>query len=308
MNNKNKPKFAVLLAAFNGAQFIERQINSIISQKNVEVSIFVSIDMSIDKTEAIIIRMMKKHHNIYLISKNRKFGNACKNFLFLIKNVNFDSYDFISFSDQDDEWFPSKIKYMCKVLADNPSINLVICDAIITDQYLSPTSETVLSRLSRNFMLDSEYKAHNLGCAIAVSKSIMPLLLPIRKISGDALDYGHDTLLNEICCAINSRIVIKKPLQYYRRHPDAATIPDHTVVGSISSTNIKLSDHLNRSSELSLEYLKRLHALHLLIYRFMDYYSHEKPMLDNAQIFSISNLVSLYFALSGLFVDSTAFS
>ena len=66
--------------------------------------------------------------------------------------------------------------------------------------------------------------------------------------------------------------------------------PDHTVVGSISSTNIKLSDHLNRSSELSLEYLKRLHALHLLIYRFMDYYSHEQPMLDNAQIFSISNL------------------
>ena len=139
-------------------------------------------------------------------------------------------------------------------------------------------------------MLDSEYKAHNLGCAIAVSKSIMRLLLPIRKISGEALDYGHDTLVNEICCAINSRIVIKKPLQYYRRHLDAATIRDQTVVGTISSTNIKLSDHLNRSSALSLEYLKRLHALHLLIYRFMDYYSEETPLLDNSKIFSISNL------------------
>ena len=89
--------------------------------------------------------------------------------------------------------------------------------------------------------------------------------------------------------ATNSRIVIKKPLQYYRRHLDAATIPDQTVVGSISSTHIKLSDHLNRSPALLLEYLKRLHALHLIIYRFMDYYSDEKNILDNSQIFSISN-------------------
>ena len=124
----------------------------------------------------------------------------------------------------------------------------------------SPTADTVLSRLSSSLMLDSEFRSHNLGCAIAVSKSIMPLLLPIRKIS-EPLNYGHDTLLNEIACIVNSRIVIKEPLQYYRRiRKQQRSQIKHS--SSMSSTNIQLVDHLNRSPELLFEYLKWLHALH----------------------------------------------
>jgi len=282
-----RKKVSVAMATFNGSRYLSTQLASLAAQEQLPDELVVVDDLSTDNTLEILQDFQATAPFSVKILKNKSNLGHELTFSRALESC---SGDIIFLCDQDDEWFPSKIKYMCKVLADNPSIKLVICDAVITDQYLSPTTETVLSRLSRNFMLDSEYKAHNLGCAIAVSKSIMPLLLPIRKISGDALNYGHDTLLNEICCAINSRIVIKKPLQYYRRHLDAATIPDHTVVGSISSTNIKLSDHLNRSPALSLEYLKRLHALHLLIYRFMDYYSHEQPMLDNAQIFSISNL------------------
>ena len=169
MNNKNKPKFAVLLAAFNGAQFIERQINSIISQKNVEVSIFVSIDMSIDKTEAIINKMMKKHHNIFLISKNRKFGNACKNFLFLIKNVNFDSYDFISFSDQDDEWFENKLYNAARALNKNK------LNAYVSNLYSVNKKNEVKKIIKKNYPQrewDFLFESAGAGCTYVLSNKI----------------------------------------------------------------------------------------------------------------------------------------
>ena len=44
------PKIAVLLAAYNGEYWIMDQINSILKQNNVQVDIFVSIDLSSDGT------------------------------------------------------------------------------------------------------------------------------------------------------------------------------------------------------------------------------------------------------------------
>ena len=41
-----KPKFAVLMAAFNGSNFIEKQLETIINQKNVDVTIIVNDDLS----------------------------------------------------------------------------------------------------------------------------------------------------------------------------------------------------------------------------------------------------------------------
>ena len=47
-----QPKVAVLLAAYNGMQWIEEQLASILCQSGVDVSIHISIDTSNDGTEA----------------------------------------------------------------------------------------------------------------------------------------------------------------------------------------------------------------------------------------------------------------
>ena len=49
-HNKKVPSIAVLLSAFNGIRWIESQIKTILAQKNVSIEIFISIDISIDKT------------------------------------------------------------------------------------------------------------------------------------------------------------------------------------------------------------------------------------------------------------------
>jgi rhamnosyltransferase len=45
MVSRKRPKVGVLLAAYNGMQWIEQQLKSIIDQEGVDVTIFVSVDL-----------------------------------------------------------------------------------------------------------------------------------------------------------------------------------------------------------------------------------------------------------------------
>ena len=105
----DKPKIAVLVAAYNGEQYIEKQLISILNQVDVEVSIYVNLDRSTDHTITIIKRLMSIYSNIYLVSTDKTFGSACSNFFFSLTNTNLNEYDFISLSDQDDFWFKNKL-------------------------------------------------------------------------------------------------------------------------------------------------------------------------------------------------------
>lgn len=104
------PKVAVLLAAYNGIQWIEEQLASILCQSGVEVSIHISIDPSTDGTEAWCAAFAAKHPQISILPDAGKFGGASRNFFRLIRDVDFSSYDFIALADQDDIWDPDKLQ------------------------------------------------------------------------------------------------------------------------------------------------------------------------------------------------------
>ena len=115
---KNNTSCAVLLAAFNGEDWIEEQIESILNQKNIDVHIYVSLDISSDSTIEILNKIIEKDKRVVLLPYGEKFGNAAKNFYRLIKDVDFSNYDFISFSDQDDIWKEHKLINSCKAIRE----------------------------------------------------------------------------------------------------------------------------------------------------------------------------------------------
>lgn len=57
-------KVLVLMAAYNGNKWIVEQIESILNQEDVDVSICVSVDKSSDGTERIIHDLSLKYNNI----------------------------------------------------------------------------------------------------------------------------------------------------------------------------------------------------------------------------------------------------
>lgn len=106
-----QPKVAVLLAAHNGARWINDQLNSILSQEGVEIQIFVSIDLSTDETFEIVAEIQNHEKRIYMLNYGEVFGGAAKNFYRMIRDVDFSTYDYVAFADQDDIWLPNKLRH-----------------------------------------------------------------------------------------------------------------------------------------------------------------------------------------------------
>lgn len=114
------PQVAVLLAAYNGMSWIEEQLASILAQTGVHVTIFISVDPSTDGTERWCADYALSHPTVTLLPPAGPFKGAARNFFRLVRDVDFSAYDFVSFSDQDDIWYPDKLeRAIAKLRSDN---------------------------------------------------------------------------------------------------------------------------------------------------------------------------------------------
>jgi glycosyltransferase involved in cell wall biosynthesis len=100
-------EIAILLSTYNGADYIEEQINSIINQTNSNWILYIRDDGSEDKTIEILSKYEKLNPNIILLKSDQINLGAKESFLWLMKNTESDYY---MFCDQDDVWLPNKIE------------------------------------------------------------------------------------------------------------------------------------------------------------------------------------------------------
>ena len=112
----NSPSIAVLLAAYNGMEWIEEQVASISSQKNTSIQIFISVDLSNDKTYEWCQNLARNNSYIKVLPYGERFGGAAKNFYRLIRDVDFSYFDYIALSDQDDIWDSDKLHHAISVI------------------------------------------------------------------------------------------------------------------------------------------------------------------------------------------------
>ena len=100
-------KIAVLLAAYNGEKWIKEQIDSILNQESVDVKLFISCDLSTDKTMDLLTSYNSE--KISILPYGERYGAAAPNFYRLIREVSFSDFDYIALSDQDDIWLSDKL-------------------------------------------------------------------------------------------------------------------------------------------------------------------------------------------------------
>lgn len=102
-------RIIVLLASYNGVQWIEEQIESILAQQGVDVDLVVGDDVSKDDTCARIAARWAHDPRVRVIVWPESSGSAGANFLRLIRCVDVSQADAIAFADQDDIWWPHKL-------------------------------------------------------------------------------------------------------------------------------------------------------------------------------------------------------
>ena len=138
LDSSIKPKAAVLLSTFNGAKFLQQQLDSLVIQEDVDVQVFARDDGSTDNTEEILGRYAVYWPQLAHSAGGRNLGPA-GSFLDLLFNAP-DTYDFYAFCGQDDVWLSTKLARACRRLTeaatDRPGL---YCSSVMcVDETLRP--------------------------------------------------------------------------------------------------------------------------------------------------------------------------
>ena len=161
-------KIAVLLASYNGVKYIKEQVDSILNQKEVDVTIFISDDLSTDGTLEYLQKIYKGLENIVYLPSGSKFGGAGKNFFRLIKDVDFSSFDFISFVDQDDIWYEGKLIRAIKTIEDK-QIDAYSSNVLA---FWEDGKEMIINKSSSQARYDYLFEAAGPGCTYVLKKDL----------------------------------------------------------------------------------------------------------------------------------------
>lgn len=215
--NKTVPSVAVLLSAFNGIRWIESQIKTILAQKNVSIKIFISIDISIDKTYELCCLLSKKNKNITLLPYGKRFGGAAKNFYRLIRDVDISKFDYIALSDQDDIWDKNKMYQATRIIEKN---NLGGYSSDITAFWANGRKKIEKKSFPQK-KYDYYFESAGPGCTYVLKKQPMIefkkfLIKNWKKVNSIEL---HDWIIYAFFRSQNFKWIIdNKPLMYYRQH------------------------------------------------------------------------------------------
>lgn len=114
------PLVAILLCTYNGAQFLEEQLDSLEAQTHQNWVVIASDDGSTDNTPEILRQYQSKWPAGKLTIRSGPQKGFCQNFLSLACDPNIRA-DYYAFCDQDDVWLPAKLEVALSNISANQS-------------------------------------------------------------------------------------------------------------------------------------------------------------------------------------------
>lgn len=212
-----KPKFLVCLAAYNGMEYIAAQIESILLQINVDIHIFISVDLSVDGTEVFVEKWALSESRLTLLPFGQRFGGAGPNFYRLLREVNLKGFDYLSFADQDDVWCPEKLWRAHCLMKKNGAVGY---SSNVTAFW--PSGKTcIVNKAQSQQSWDYLFEAAGPGCTYVLNSHLaLSLQKLIREADERLLCVGyHDWLIYAFARANKLPWVIDEwSSMQYRQH------------------------------------------------------------------------------------------
>lgn len=113
----NRPKVNIALATYNGEKHIRKQLDSLLAQTYENIDIYIRDDGSTDATVEVVKEYMetnKSSKRIILLDNGNVNLRCPKSFYEIIRKC--DEADYYSLCDQDDIWYPNKVKWAVEKL------------------------------------------------------------------------------------------------------------------------------------------------------------------------------------------------
>nr|QCO71591.1 Glycosyltransferase [Streptococcus suis] len=206
---------AIIISTYNGEQFIEQQLESLFSQTDVEISIFVRDDCSTDNT----LSLLEKYSNKLTIIENNRINLGVGNsFMETLYSVG-DSFDYYAFCDQDDVWLEEKLSKAIFKLENEIEPALYCSNQTLVDKNLSILGERHKESLNTSHLQILNNNKLT-GCTMVWNKELQIALLATKnRPSSNLLKIRiHDVWVAMVASVIGKIIYDSNSYIYYRQH------------------------------------------------------------------------------------------
>ena len=219
---KMKYNIAILMATYNGGEYLREQINSIINQTIDDWTLYIHDDGSSDNTNQILEYYCSKYDNIVTLKYPSQKG-AKNNFFSLVRLVEADYY---LFCDQDDVWKQNKIELEIEEMKSMEGKHgdvplLVFSDLEVVDKNLNVISPSMWQNGGIRPELLTSFDSG------AVFEYVTGCTMLFNRMARDSVIYPADKALMHdswvFCCILKARGHVnglRKPLVSYRQHGD----------------------------------------------------------------------------------------
>lgn len=215
-------KVCVLISSYNGEDYIDEQLQSIINQEGAEADILVRDDGSTDRTCDILNAWQDEGKLKWYKGDNKGFALS---FMDLLTHAQ--GYDYYAFCDQDDIWLPEKIRRAVGMLEEAASDIKLYC----SNTYLYKDGN-VIGQLHESVPTFDKYtcllRSITPGCTMVFNENLRQLAAsaPPKKI------IAHDLWIYQIAMMTGKVIYDSIPSMMYRQH-------EKNTIGQDSSAVLK---------------------------------------------------------------------
>lgn len=261
----------ILMAVYNGGEYLAPQIDSIISQTEQDWRLHICDDGSADGSFERACEYEERFPGKIRVTRNEvPTGSAKGNFMGMLKNSSaqgISSAKYVMFSDQDDVWKPDKIRLtmekmreMEKAFPGSPI--LVHTDMAITDRELNVTAPSFMKFQGLNprcMSLNRLLCQNNItGCTMMMNRALADILKDAP--AEDML--MHDWWAGLAAAAFGHIGFVSEPLNLYRQHGG-------NQLGAVNNRSVRGAARVIKSSG---ETKKRLSVTYEQAAKFYEYY------------------------------------
>ncbi|MBV7532346.1 glycosyltransferase family 2 protein [Chitinophaga sp. sic0106] len=203
------PLVSIIIAVYNGARFLQEQLDSVLNQTYSNLEIIAVDDCSTDSSFEILQRYQDRYPNFHVFRNEANLGYI-KNFE---KGLQLAKGEYMALCDQDDIWLPEKVSIMMAEMAKG--YHTAFCDSEVVDFEGKSLGRCISDGRNQqdfdtplNFAIGNSISGH----AMLIRKGVIDQSIPFPNT------MIHDRWIAFVATFFGPIRYIDQPLVKYRQH------------------------------------------------------------------------------------------
>lgn len=207
----------VLLSTYNGEDYINEQLESLMLQNYKDIELLIRDDGSIDDTRRLLFLFQKRYKCLPIKIEEGKNIGVTESFFNLLENSSENAY-FYAFCDQDDYWNENKLSHAISIIDRYPNERpIMYCSRTqLVDENLSEMGYWPSIPKKKIELGNAIVQNVAVGCTIVINKAARDLLISKKPDLNKLI--MHDWWFYLCLSSFGEVIFDPLPLIKYRQH------------------------------------------------------------------------------------------